>query len=518
MREGVPSTDAGDRPFLNQRARSVRWPSERSEECFSGGAADRAPGVERSGVAWGTGGGADRGPQAPLDMYADNCRAASPLGGQEARQTAEIEAYLEREGRRLIARSDRARMRWALRRESSLERVRACGHVVRRKEGVGLAVDPTAKVGERVAGWRGLTTCASPWACPRCAAVIGQARADELRQAFEAWVAGGTGRQVLMLTMTAGHRKSADLGDVWDTLQDAWSKVRRRKPMSGWNLGGWVRAVETTRSERNGWHVHFHVLLFVEAEDVLPIMDAHPAFVSAWRELLGKRGFKVSDLGQDLRVVNVDDAVNATGYLAKQGRTWSMAEEATLWTAKRGRGESVSPMQILAGWSLAGDADALDLWHQWERGSHGRRGIIWSQGLREELGLDGEVSDEDAAAAVDDGAETEDASADQGTFEVAGVLGADWMRINRDEYARFVALLEVAEFAPGESMQEALARNAADLEVPLIMLEEWSRRLDEHALQRLQSRMFDLSRTPEKPLNRRAGRSESREMRTAPLA
>lgn len=515
MRKEPVTTDGPDPRLLNQSARSVDWPAKRSGALDGG--AGQAPGPERSGRPKGLNGDAVRGPQAPLDMYADNCRAAALAEDQEGRQIGENEALLVREGRRLIARSDRARMRWALRRESSLERVRACGHVVRRKEGVGLAVDPAAKVGERVAGWRGLVTCASPWACPRCAAVIGQSRADELRQAFDAWVSGGAGRQVLMLTMTAGHRKSADLGDVWDTLQDAWSKVRRRKPMNSWDVGGWVRSVETTRSERNGWHVHFHVLLFVEADQVLPIIDDHPAFVAAWRELLAKRGFKVSDLGQDLRVVNVDDAVNASGYLVKQGRTWSMVEEATLWAVKRGRGESVSPMQILAAWVSSGDADVLDLWHEWERGSHGRRGLIWSQGFRESLGLDAEMSDEETAASVDDGAEAEAASADQGTMEVAGVLGQDWMRINRDEYARFVALLEVAEFAPGESMQEALARNAAELEVPLIMVDEWTQRLEEYALTRMQSRMFDLLMTDEKPQARRAGRSPSRELRTAPL-
>jgi hypothetical protein len=46
-----------------------------------------------------------------------------------------------------------------------------------------------------------------------------------------------------------------------------------------------------------------------------------------------------------------------------------------------------------------GEAGPLWQWHEWERGSKGRRQIAWSKGLREELGLiEAEKSDEEIAA------------------------------------------------------------------------------------------------------------------------
>jgi hypothetical protein len=44
-----------------------------------------------------------------------------------------------------------------------------------------------------------------------------------------------------------------------------------------------------------------------------------------------------------------------------------------------------------------GDADSLDLWHEFQRGSKGRRQLTWSKGIRELLGLRAEKSDEDVA-------------------------------------------------------------------------------------------------------------------------
>jgi len=49
-------------------------------------------------------------------------------------------------------------------------------------------------------------------------------------------------------------------------------------------------------------------------------------------------------------------------------------------------------------WFGDGDADAMTLWHEFEKASKGRRQITWSKGLRETLGLIVEKSDEEIAA------------------------------------------------------------------------------------------------------------------------
>jgi hypothetical protein len=73
---------------------------------------------------------------------------------------------------------------WALRRRlweiSSLPRIRACGRVSR------TAGAPTLRLSEGRAGFAGLVSCASPWACPTCARKIGARRAEEIREVVSA--------------------------------------------------------------------------------------------------------------------------------------------------------------------------------------------------------------------------------------------------------------------------------------------------------------------------------------------
>jgi hypothetical protein len=44
---------------------------------------------------------------------------------------------------------------------------------------------------------------------------------------------------------------------------------------------------------------------------------------------------------------------------------------------------------------ILGDADALDLWHEYERATYRVKGVVWSQGLRARFHLGKERSDEE---------------------------------------------------------------------------------------------------------------------------
>jgi len=80
-----------------------------------------------------------------------------------------------------------------------------------------------------------------------------------------------------------------------------------------------------------------------------------------------------------------------------------------------------------------GDADALDLWHEWERSSKGRRQLTWSQGFRASLGLAAEETDE-AIAGEELGSRDD---------ELVLLTAAGWAVIVAGLH--MVALLEVAE-------------------------------------------------------------------------
>jgi hypothetical protein len=61
---------------------------------------------------------------------------------------------------------------------------------------------------------------------------------------------------------------------------------------------------------------------------------------------------------------------------------------------KRGRGkQSRTPWQILQDFQETGDLDDWDLWAEFEQASKGRRALVWSPGLKAQVGVD-EVSDE----------------------------------------------------------------------------------------------------------------------------
>jgi hypothetical protein len=156
-----------------------------------------------------------------------------------------------------------------------------------------------------------------------------------------------------------------------------------------------IRAVEVTHGE-HGWHVHIHALLLlrdgVTEEQVHAIGDR--AF-SRWHDGLVAKGMPAPSYehGVDCRRLNGDSAaVTLSEYFTKV--QYSAAAEVARGSQKEGRRDNRTPFQLLAG-VVAGDADDLDLWHEWEKGSHGRRQITWSKGLRDQLGLVVELTDEE---------------------------------------------------------------------------------------------------------------------------
>ncbi|WP_341870612.1 protein rep [Flexivirga meconopsidis] len=340
------------------------------------------PADERTAGAGGAG---------PLDTYANN----PPGGGQRA----------ERRRSRLRAR----RVLW---RESSLKRVRACGRTATDAQGVALVVSEGAP-GERIAGYRGVATCGSVWACPRCSVVIAERRAQELREGLSGW--GRRGGAVVLLTLTMRHHRGQSLDELWDGLASTWSRLMAGRPWKAFKaaagLVGTLRVVEVTHGAA-GWHAHIHALLFLDPAQGRRFatvggadseFEAHFAAISArvpvlasWRNLLRGRGFDAVEAAQDMRPVSLSAAGTELDRYFTKG-SWDAAAEVTKGPSKRGSTGSRTPMQILADFVATGDADDLDLWREWEAGSERRRQMTWSRGFKRELGLT-DVSDEEVAA------------------------------------------------------------------------------------------------------------------------
>nr|WP_244960309.1 protein rep [Actinomyces faecalis] len=307
-------------------------------------------------------------------------------------------ARLGKDANNSSPRAQRYDLRRGIQRFTDLERVRKCGRCSR---GEGDLVSLRSADDGSGAGWGNLTTCGSVWACPVCSAKIAARRASDLAGVLAK--ADSEGLRVSMLTLTMRHRKGQRLADLWKALGHAWSKVTSGKQWTrerdDLGLVGWARAVEVTHG-KHGWHVHVHAVFVTEVD---PHETTAPAQVwGRWVRALGRHGLDaVADSGgMDWQTACPGDAATMGQYVAKMGTATSpsdLAAEATLGAFKKARGENRTPFQIAASVNETGDADDLDLWHEFERVSHNRRALTWSRSLRE-FGKVEDITDEEIAA------------------------------------------------------------------------------------------------------------------------
>lgn len=348
-------------------------------------------------------------------------------------------------------------------RESSLDRVKACGFKLN-----GECADRVAvKLAGGVAGFSGLQTCGSVHACPVCSQKIMAQRAEDVQAAVLAWHKGvqlapaPVKGRVVFATFTMRHKKSQSLNELWDALSYAWSKVTSgrawtaeaelfgvelpREIKTGPNKGqirhahriNFVRAVEVTHG-RNGWHVHIHALLFVkEAITDTEIDLLGDMMFARWSDALTRFGLEAPtrENGVDVRRVRRHDSKALGDYFTKNVYVGRVKETGAGWevaggAGKTARGKNRTPFQILSDVSATGDAEDLELWHEFEAASKGRRQLTWSGSLREVLGLAAEKTDQEIA------------EEDLGGEVVAEFAAGDWYSWLHRHKPRILELIE----------------------------------------------------------------------------
>jgi len=262
------------------------------------------------------------------------------------------------------------------------QRISACCRVAHGSE-VQLVAQKRAS-GETTAQLRGLVTCKSVWSCPVCSARVSARRKDELN-ALLAW-ARHEGHSVVMLTLTARHRRDTELLPFLAAMKAAGQSLRRSRGWRGLGLLGSVAAQEVTHGSRNGWHVHSHVLLILPSGEA-DALAAVERLRAEWLRSLGKVG-----LSGNKAAFQAQSATAAGDYVGKFGA----AEELALGHVKQGRAGSRSPWQLLAD-ARDGDAQSAVLFRVYSLAFKGRRQLVWSPGLKALAGVV-EVSDDDAPA------------------------------------------------------------------------------------------------------------------------
>ncbi|MEA2213450.1 MAG: hypothetical protein QOF83_3398 [Solirubrobacteraceae bacterium] len=329
---------------------------------------------------------------------ADDLRGSAP-----ASCTGVDLAALDASITRCLARRERYTARVRLRGFTGLRRVAACGRVAVTDDG---AVYLRGRTGDDCkAGFGGLSTCGSVWACPVCSAKVTVQRVAELDKLLK-WNAarGGT---VALATFTASHHQGQRLMTLMDHMGGAWRYMTTGRAGKHWRklrelLGcdGYVRALETTYRDENGWHVHYHLLLlFTGPVSESSIANFADLLFTRWERALQSQGMTASRRhGVDVRL-----GQGATQSLEKLGEYMSkLTFEAAGGRFKRGRKMSRTAFEILADGLETGLADDLELWLEWERASKGRRQLLYSRGLKARAGID-ELTDEEISAAKDEG-------------------------------------------------------------------------------------------------------------------
>lgn len=282
---------------------------------------------------------------------------------------------------------------------TTLPRCRACGRRVRSADGmVGV------RVTEGHAGFAGLVSCGSVWVCPVCSSKVMARRALEIGAAVAG--AAAKGIPVAFMTLTMRHRKNQRLADLWDALAHAWKRttggrawVAERERFGVWGV---VRVVEVTYGE-NGWHVHVHALVFGEDITAGTLDTLGNGMWSRWSKGLQSMGLDAPlPVASEWHIVGGDLEGTAIGeYLAKGAKgAGAIGMELTQTQSKVARTvHGTQPVWTILDQAVTGETAPLRLWHEWEKGSKGRRQIAWSKGLRERLGLlVDEQTDEEIAA------------------------------------------------------------------------------------------------------------------------
>lgn len=278
-------------------------------------------------------------------------------------------------------------------------RVCNCGKLRIDKE---MPVDVRYDSDKNRASFGNLQYCGSVWTCPDCSKKVSLAKKELVAEAVTS--ANAKGMHVAMLTLTIPHYLGDDLKDLLTKMKKAKNYLFTNRNSREWfadqfPIVGEITATEVKYSDRNGFHPHLHILLFLDREyQKEDIQRIEGEIYDFWAEKCVKRG-----LGKPSRKHGVDLKMEKTGeqtfasYIAK----WGLASELTQSHMKIGKRN----MQSLTMWEVlelsqmeASTSDKYSyIFRIYAKAFKGARQIRASNGLLELLGLKDIEEDEDLA-------------------------------------------------------------------------------------------------------------------------
>ncbi len=373
---------------------------------------------------------------APLDLSKARLSPSAVGGlGNIAKHAAKSTAA-RRAAALTLAADEARRLRFALQESAGLlvphERVQRCCRWLAPKE---THVQVKYSAGEQRAHYSGLVVCGSVWLCPVCSVRVAEERRRELAAAVAACHDGGG--SILHVTYTVRHGQGDELQGLLDRFVSSYRRLTghrtyREELRPGYQIFGSVRGLEVTHGE-NGWHPHYHVLLFL-SQELTPkqLRQLEKRLRDLWQRSALKDGLTMNDAGLNIRATK-----GAIGdYITKYGRDpkldpWGVESELAKSHVKTGRKGSRTPWDMLREFTDSNDGPSAHLWREYATVFKGRQQLVWSPGLRAVLGLLDVKTDAEAAAALPLDA-----------VELGWVSLADWHLVLR--YRQRAALLNLA--------------------------------------------------------------------------
>lgn len=247
------------------------------------------------------------------------------------------------------------------------------------------------------ARYNNLRVCGRVWTCPFCSAKISERRALELAGAMA--VAKAKGLRVALLTCTVPHVVQDGLDALLGRLLKAWRGLvdNRAGKLIRADLGlvGTIRNIEVTHGA-NGWHPHFHCLVFYKSEVDLAAIESR--WSAEWQRVCVSAGLRRPSDEHGLTLQNGDFAA---AYVSK----WGLEHEMTKSMHKLGRRGGRTPFDILrdyeTGKTLEEKEQNAILFREFVAAFHGVQQLSWSKGLKKLLAVE-EVSDEELATREDE--------------------------------------------------------------------------------------------------------------------
>jgi hypothetical protein len=260
------------------------------------------------------------------------------------------------------------------------------------------------------AHYSGLQTCGSVWNCPVCAAKIAERGRAEVLAAMTAHKAGGG--CVNLLPLTAPHQRSDELAPLLAKQAKAvgsfWKDKTVRNVLTEMGTIGQIRAWEVTHgrksAQNNGWHPHFHVLLFSGSGVDLARFDK--AQMQDWAVRLYLRWAakcKAAGLGEPSfkHGLKLDDGDKAAAYATK----WGLEDEITRGHIKKGKQGGETPFDLLRSFLAdKSDKQAAALFQVYAAAFKGKRQLHWSHGLKARYAIE-DATDEEVCQRMEERAD-----------------------------------------------------------------------------------------------------------------